>query len=132
LLFAVAVVAATAIGGNDGLVSIYWGGWRTDLSLNLFVIGVAAACFVGVSAVQALMALVSLPRRSARWRALRRERAAAAALREALSEWFGARYGRAHKAAMRALTIHDDSPTLRDDTDFRALTQLVAAASLHS
>ena len=28
LLFVVAVVAATTLGSNDGLVSIYWGGWR--------------------------------------------------------------------------------------------------------
>ena len=38
LLFAVAVVAATPLGTNDGLVSLYWRGWRTDLSLNLFVV----------------------------------------------------------------------------------------------
>ena len=38
LLFAVAVVAATTLGRNDGLVSIYFGAWRTDLSLNLFVL----------------------------------------------------------------------------------------------
>ncbi len=37
LLFVVAVVAATTLGRNDGLVSIYFGNWRTDLSLNLFV-----------------------------------------------------------------------------------------------
>ena len=37
LLCAVAVVAATTFGRNDGLVSLYWGGWRLDLSLNLFL-----------------------------------------------------------------------------------------------
>jgi HemY protein len=44
LLFTVAVVAATTLGSNDGLVSIYWSGWRTDLSLNLFVLLVVGAC----------------------------------------------------------------------------------------
>ncbi len=53
LLFVVAVVAATTLGSNDGLVSIYWRGWRTDLSLNLFVILVLVACGVLMSAVQA-------------------------------------------------------------------------------
>ena len=43
LLFAVAVVAATTLGTNDGLVTLYWRGWRTDFSLNLFLIIVAAA-----------------------------------------------------------------------------------------
>ena len=32
LLFAVAVVAATTLGTNDGVVSIYWGSWRFDTS----------------------------------------------------------------------------------------------------
>ena len=102
LLFVVAVVAATTLGPNDGLVSIFWGGWRTDLSLNLFVIVVVIACFVLMSAAQGLSALLSLPQRAGEWRALRRERAAQAALREALAEYFSARYSRAHKAAARA------------------------------
>ena len=28
LLFVLAVVAATTLGTNDGLVSFYWSGWR--------------------------------------------------------------------------------------------------------
>ncbi len=131
LLFVVAVVAATTLGSNDGLVSIYWGGWRTDLSLNLFVIVVLASCLVLMSALQALNSLVSLPQRASSWRALRRERAAQAALREALAEYFGARYGRARKAAQKALLVADDTPVLRDDAEFMALGQLLAAGSLH-
>lgn len=131
LLFVVAVVAATTLGSNDGLVSIYWGGWRTDFSLNLFVIVALLACLALMSAVQALNALLSLPRRAGEWRALRRERAAQSALREALAEYFGARYGRARKAAQRALVIAAETPILRDDAEFLALGQLLAAGSLH-
>lgn len=131
LLFVVAVVAATTLGSNDGLVSIYWGGWRTDFSLNLFVIVMLGACLVLMAAVQALNSLVSLPRRAGAWRELRRERAAQAALRDALAEYFGARYGRARKAAERALAIAQDTGTLRSDTEFLALAQLLAAGSLH-
>ena len=131
LLFVVAVVAATTLGANDGLVTVYWAGWRTDLSLNLFVIIVVVSCFVLTSAAQAIGSLVSLPRRAAEWRALRRERAAQAALREALAEYFGARYSRAHKAAGRALAIQADSPELRSDTEFTVLGHLLAAGSLH-
>jgi HemY protein len=131
LLFLVAVVAATTLGSNDGLVSIYWGGWRTDLSLNLFVLLLLGSCLVLMSAVQALNALVSLPQRADAWRALRRERAAQAALRESLAEYFAARYGRARKAAQRALQIADDTPGLKDDSEFRVLAQLLAAGSLH-
>jgi HemY protein len=131
LLFVVAVVAATTLGSNDGLVSLYWRGWRTDLSLNLFVILVVGACALLMTAVQALQALVSLPQRASQWRALRRERAAQAALREALAEYFSARYGRAHKAAQRALALQPEAPELARDAQFRTLARLLSAGSLH-
>ncbi len=131
LLFVVAVVAATTLGGNDGLVSIYWSGWRTDLSLNLFVILLLAACAVLMLSVQALNSLISLPRRAGQWRALRRERAAEAALREAQAEYFGARYGRAQKAAQRALALQPEAPALAGEGQFRLLARLLAAGSLH-
>ncbi|MBU6258167.1 MAG: heme biosynthesis protein HemY [Burkholderiales bacterium] len=131
LIFVVAVVAATTLGSNDGLVSLYWGGWRTDLSLNLFVIALVGACVLLMSAVQAINALISLPQRAGAWRALRRERAAQAALREALGEFFGARYGRARKAAQRALQIADGAPALSGDGEFRMIAHLLAAGSLH-
>jgi HemY protein len=131
LLFLVAVVAATTLGSNDGLVSIYWSGWRTDLSMNLFVLLLVGSCLVLMSAVQALNALVGLPQRATAWRELRRERAAQQALREALSEYFSARYGRARKAAQRAVAIAERSPALRDDDEFKTLGLLLAAGSLH-
>ena len=131
LLFVVAVVAATTLGSNDGLVSLYWAGWRTDLSLNFFVILVLGSCAVLMLAVQALNSLVSLPKRAGQWRALWRERAAEVALREAQAEYFGARYGRAHKAAQRALVLQPDVPELASDTQFRLLARLLAAGSLH-
>ena len=131
LLFVVAVVAATTLGTNDGLVTLYWGGWRTDLSLNLFVILVLGSCFVVMFAVQALSALVSLPRRAEEWRTLRKERAAQSAIREALAESYSARYGRARKAAQKALAIQADTPALGGDTEFRLLGQLLVASSLH-
>ncbi|MFN7726445.1 MAG: heme biosynthesis HemY N-terminal domain-containing protein [Rubrivivax sp.] len=131
LLFVVAVVAATTLGSNDGLVTIYWSGWRTDLSLNLFVLLVVGGCFLLLSAAQALSALLSLPQRASEWRALKRERAAQAALRQALGEYFSARYSRAHRAAAKALTIQGETPELQDDQEFRLLGHLLAAGSLH-
>jgi len=131
LLFVVAVVAATTLGTNDGLVTLYWRGWRTDFSLNLFVILIVAACGVLVLAAQAIQALVSLPRRAGEWRALRRERAAESALREALVEYFSARFGRARKAAQKALAVAEGTPALASDAGFRVLAELLAAGSLH-
>ncbi|CAD5372356.1 Homolog of E. coli HemY protein [Rubrivivax sp. A210] len=131
LLFTVAVVAATTLGSNEGLVSLYWGGWRMDLSLNLAVILLLASCLLLMSSVKALDSLLTLPKRAGDWRALRRERAAQAALREALAEYFGARYGRASKAAQKALAIQQETPQLAADSEFRTLAQLLAAGSLH-
>jgi HemY protein len=131
LLFIVAVVAATTLGRNDGLVSIYFGAWRTDLSLNLFVLLVLATCAVLMAAARSINSLISLPQRAREWRQLRRERAAQAALREALAEYFAARYSRAHRAAQRALVIRNETEVLRRDGEFRVLAHLLAAASLH-
>ncbi len=131
LLCVVAVVAALTLGSNDGLVTIYWGGWRTELSLNLFVILFLGGCALLFSAAQGLRSLLTLPERASEWRALRRERAAQAALREALSELFSARYSRSHKAAQRAMVLRQESPQIEADADFAVLAQLLAAASLH-
>jgi HemY protein len=131
VLALVAVVAATTLGGNDGLVSFYWGGWRTDVSLNLFVFALLAACFVLVTVIQAMRSLLSLPQRALAWRLGQRERAAQAALRDALAMSFGGRYSRAHKSAQRALTIQADVPGLANDREFKLLAHLLAAGSLH-
>ncbi len=131
LLCVVAVVGATTLGSNVGLVTIYWAGWRTELSLNLFLILLLGTCALLFSAAQALRSLLTLPERASEWRALRRERAAQSALREALAEFFSARYSRAHKAALRALSLRHDAPLLEADADFAVLAQLLAAGSLH-
>jgi HemY protein len=131
LLFAVAVVAALTLGDNTGMATFYWEGWRLDLSLNFFIVAALVTGFVIVTAGQAINALIGLPERAREWRALRLERAAQAALREALAEYFGGRYTRAHKAAQRAITIRDDAPAPADDAEFRTLALLLAAGSLH-
>lgn len=131
LLSAVAVVAAATLGTNDGLVSVYWAPWRVDISLNLFLIGLLATCFVAYSVVQAINGLIGLPQRAREWRVARRDRTAQAALREALALYFGGRYTRAHKAAQRAVAIQVDTPELAQDHDFAALGHLLSAGSLH-
>jgi len=131
LLFAVAVVAALTLGDNDGLVSVYWAGWRLDLSLNFFLIAALAIGFATVTAVQAVGSLVGLPARAREWRALRLERAAQAALREAQAEYLAGRFSRAHKAAQRAIAVQPEVPVLAEDAVFRTLAQLLAASSLH-
>jgi HemY protein len=131
LLFVVAVVAATTLGSNDGLVSFYWHGQRLDLSLNLFVLLLLATCFVLVTVFNAINALVGLPKRAREWRVARRDRSAQALLREALAQYFGGRYSRAQKAAQRALAIQGDTPELAQDNEFTVLGHLLAAGSAH-
>jgi HemY protein len=131
LLFVAAVVAATVLGTNDGLVTFYWNGWRMDVSMNLFLLVLFGSCFALVTLIQAVNALVGLPRRAHEWRVQRRDRTAQAALRDALAQYFGGRYSRANKAAQRALTIQGDTPDLAQDNDFTVLGHLLAAGSLH-
>jgi len=131
LLFAVAVVAATTLGANDGLASFYWGSWRLDLSLNFFVLLLVGTCFLLVGAIQAINSLIALPQRAREWRTARRDRTAQAALREALAQYFGGRYTRAQKAAQRALAIQIETPELAQDNEFTVLGHLLAAGSAH-
>jgi HemY protein len=131
LLFAVAVVAASTFGTNDGLASFYWGGWRLDVSLNLFLLVLVGTCFLIVTVIQALNALVGLPRRAREWRMARRDRSGQAALRDALSQYFGGRYTRAQKSAQRALAIQIETPELAQDNEFTVLGHLLAAGSAH-
>lgn len=131
LLFAVAVLAATTLGSNDGLISLYWNGWRLDVSLNLFVIALVTGCFLIVTAIQAVSALIGLPKRALEWRLARHDRTAQAALRDALAQYFGGRYSRAQKAAQRALAIQAAAPELTRDSEFAVLSHLLAAGSAH-
>lgn len=131
LLFGVAVLAASTLGTNDGLATFYWRAWRLDVSLNLFLLALIGTCFVIVTAIQALSALVGLPQRAREWRIQRRDRSAQAALRDALAQYFGGRYSRAQKAAQRALVIQADTPELAQDNEFTVLGHLLAAGSAH-
>ena len=131
LLFGVAVVAATALGANDGLVSVYAGTWRFDVSLNLFLLVMVGSCFALVSLIHAANSLIGLPERARLWRVARRERTAQAALRESLAQYFAGRYSRAKSAARHALAIQDDTPELKRDAEFSVLGLLLAAGSAH-
>lgn len=131
LLFVVAVVAASSFGTNDGLVTFFWGVHRVDLSLNLFLLLLIGTCFVLVTVINAVNALVGLPRRAREWRVSRRDRTAQAALRDALSQYFGGRYSRAQRSAQRALAIQGDTPELAQDNEFTVLGHLLAAGSAH-
>ena len=131
LLFAVAVVAATTSARTTAWSRFYWGGWRLDVSLNLFLLVLIGTCFLIVTVIQALT----------RWSACRGARASGAsrgataarqaALRDALAQYFGGRYSRAQKSAQRALAIQAETPELAQDNEFTVLGHLLAAGSAH-
>ncbi|MFI4929965.1 MAG: heme biosynthesis HemY N-terminal domain-containing protein [Burkholderiales bacterium] len=131
LLFAAATVAALTLGDNNALVSFFYGNHRVDLSLNLFLIGAVVCTLALMLVIKALDSLITLPTRAKEWRALKRERAAQAALREAMAEHFAGRFNRAHKAAQRALAIQASTDELAGDRELRVLAHLLAARSLH-
>lgn len=131
VLAVTAVVGATALGANDGLVTIYWLGWRADISLNLFLLGLVLIFLAVYSLVRGLDSLLALPERAKRWRIAQRDRVAQAALREGLALYMAGRYTRAHKACQRAVAIQADTPELTLDAEFTALAHLLSAGSLH-
>ncbi len=131
LLAVAAVVGATALGGNDGLVTIFWLGWRLDLSLNLFLLGLLLFILAVYSLLRGFDSLLDLPERARKWRVAQRDRQAQAALREGLALYMAGRYIRAHKACQRAIAIQADTPELALDAEFTALSHMLSAGSLH-
>jgi HemY protein len=69
-------------------------------------------------ALRAVSGLISMPARAHEWRELKRERAAHAALREALAEYLAARFNRAAKAAQQALALQVEVDVLRGNREF--------------
>jgi HemY protein len=60
LLFVAAVVAAAALNQNDGLVSIFYSGYRVDTSLNVFVVSLVLFVIVLYVALKAINGLLSM------------------------------------------------------------------------
>ena len=131
ILVALAVITAGVLGRNSGMVSIFWHDTRYDFSLNLFLLSVVGLCVLVYATLHLISTLVTLPERAREWRAMRADRAAQAVLRHALAYYFGGRYTRAHKAAMRAVGLREQAEGLKRDLEFGALAHLVAAGSLH-
>lgn len=131
LLFSAAVVAALTLGRNDGLVSLFWGGWRVDLSLNLFLLLMLAACLLLFLALHAVRSLLTLPIKAKAWRQSQRERGAQQLLREALVHLWGGRYARAQRSVQRLLGLQSQSTELPQDRSALALARLLAAEAAH-
>lgn len=135
-LFALAVAGAWLAGNNDGTVAVFLSPYRVDVSLNLVLLGLAGVLLVMLLAQRALSALLSLPREASRWRLLQKERAAHAAMLEAMGHFMAGRFLRARHAAESVLAkeaaLSAADQKLSHAVALRALAHMTAAESAHA
>lgn len=135
-LFAIAVASALFAGNNPGTVTLFWAPYRVDLSLNLFLLALAASFLTLHVAMRALSALMSIPQQARRWRLLHKERAIHSALLDSMSHLVSGRFVRARKAADLVISLEESvqrsGEVLSYGGRLRTLTHLLAAESAHA
>lgn len=121
ILFALAV--GIAIGGrfNAGNVVLFYPPTRIDVSLNFFLLILAAVFFVVYLIVRTIIVTTEMPKKVAEYRQGKRERESNRALRDALKALFEGRFGHAEKSAAKALDLPEN----------KALASLVGAKAAH-
>lgn len=135
-LFALAVAGAWLAGNNHGTVAVFLSPYRVDVSLNLVLLGLGGLVFVLLLVQRALSALLSLPREARRWRLQQKERAAHAAMFDAMGQFMAGRFLRARKAAEAVLAKEDAlsaaDQKLAHSVVLRSLAHMMAAESAHA
>lgn len=102
ILFAAAVGLAVGARFNPGNVVFFYPPYRMDMSLNLFLVLVAALFVLLFVLFNAIRSTQRMPARVAAYRREKREREGNRALREALRSLFEGRFGHAERQATRA------------------------------
>jgi HemY protein len=103
VLWVLAAVAVAWALDNSGMVSLFVGGQRIDLSLNLAVIGLLALAWLLVR-LSGIGAGLRMAAAKAKWaRVQRAERGVVALLVDGISLHLAGRHGKAHAAASEAL-----------------------------
>ena len=135
-LFALAVAGAWLAGNNHGTVAVFLSPYRVDVSLNLVLLCLGGLVFVLLLVQRALSALLSLPREARRWRLQQKERAAHAALLDAMGHFMAGRFLRARKSAEAVLdreaSLSAADQKLGHSVALRALAHVMAAESAHA
>ncbi len=135
-LFALAVAGAWLAGNNHGTVAVFLSPYRVDVSLNLVLLCLGGWVFVLLLVQRALSALLSLPREARRWRLQQKERAAHAALLDAMGHFMAGRFLRARKSAEAVLdreaSLSAADQKLGHSVALRALAHVMAAESAHA
>ncbi|MBI3140484.1 MAG: heme biosynthesis protein HemY [Rhodocyclales bacterium] len=120
-LFALAVGISFAAGYNDGYVLLVLPPWRVEVSLNFFIVALAAGFALLYGLMRTVINTLRLPQAVRAWRAGKRRDKAVRALREAVQRLFEGRYGQALKSAAIAFGA-GEAP---------GLAALVAARAAH-
>jgi HemY protein len=102
-LAAVAVALALLMGRNQATVTLFWPPYRYDVALNFVVVALIALFALLYFALRAIAVLRDLPAQAQRWRGQQLERAAVAAVLDALSHQLAGRFVRAQAAGLSAL-----------------------------
>ena len=101
-LFALAVAVALGARYNDGYVLLVMPPYRTEISLNLFIVAFAALVFALYGVLRALALTFGLPQRAREYRERRQHDQAAAVFQDAVRLLFEGRFGQALKKATEA------------------------------
>lgn len=121
ILFAAAVGLALGARFNPGNVVFFYPPYRTDMSLNLFLVLVVGLFVLLYVLLNALRSTQQMPGRVAAYRRDKRERESNRALRDALKSLFEGRFGQSEKFA----TLAAQSP------ENAGLAALIAARAAH-
>jgi len=108
-LFASAIGLAVLARFNPGNVVLFYPPFRVDLSLNFFLVALAALFVLLYVVIRAVRLTQKLPSRVIAYRRQKREIDGNKALRESLKAFFEGRFGHAEKAATRAAELPENS-----------------------
>ena len=109
VMMAAAIGIAVTARFNPGNVVLFYPPYRVDLSLNFFLVLLAASFMFVYFLVRAFNATVNMPRKVAAYRQNKRERDGNKGLRDALKALFEGRFGHAEKAALRAAELPENA-----------------------
>jgi HemY protein len=139
-LFAVAVALALAAKMPSGLVSLFIGGYRLDLSMNLAVIALVFFYAMLYLSTKGISTLLELPKIAKRWRLVQKERSTHASFLSALEQLMTGRYVRSMASsaqaiesaqALQAMSFEHTTPPAYLD-QLIGLAHLIGAESAHA
>lgn len=109
ILFALAVGLAVGARFNPGNVVLFYPPYRIDLSLNFFLFLTLVLFILLYLLVRTIVTTQNMPKKVLEYRQNKRERDSNKALREGLKALFEGRFGRAEKAASRAIELPENA-----------------------